>query len=830
MQNSINIGIDLGTSNSVICKFIQGEVKVFNNPQDYGRCTLPSVVGFRKDRIIVGSKAKEYMEKEPLDVKKSFKRKMGTTESYKIKSLNDSRTPVELSALVLKELKTFVVPNENIDSAVITIPASFDTLQSNATKKAGLLAGFKQVVLLQEPIAASLAYANIGKRNLEDGQWLVYDLGGGTFDVALIKINDGEMKVVDHEGDNYLGGIDFDNLIVEKIIIPRINERYKFSDLESAIKSESNKLNAQYYVLSHRAEVAKIDLSVKLSTEIIVDGFEDKDGEEVDFEITITRSEFNNLIKPFIEKTTNLIKEILTRNSLVPSDIQFTLMVGGSTFIPYVRQQVKEVIQTKINCEVDPTTAVAIGAAYYASTKTKELEILSELIVYPIFIKAVFPNVSKEKEEYFAARITGGTDGLYYRITRNDQGFDSGLKRLSERISEDLPLVDNTFNSFNFMVYDEQNNTVETNFKSFGINSGYGISGQPLPDDICLEVDDLDNPGETKLELIFQRNTPLPAKTVKTKTLTKTIFQGNDEDVIRINVLEGSHQNTPEANKCLGIMTISGRQLKRDVLKGSDIEITIEISESRDIITSAYLNMADQEFKQPFKGQDRHTNIDKLQIEVVKLENSLEEEISSAVEEEFYEKANELTEIKKQIETIKEATLTMPLDDVTDKKYQLEDKKRSIAQKLFNLTKDKKFLALQKEYFQVKQECYDQLVDYGNDYEMKRYNDLVSFEQTFMTSSNMLKLKQIIDQLNSLSFSVLLRVPEYLQSIFSDIVQNKVSKLNNQAQGRSLIEAGNLAVTTQNWVRLREIVFGLWDLMPRNVQDEIVKENSVGYY
>ncbi len=175
---------------------------------------------------------------------------MGTSESFPVKSLNQSKTPIELSAQVLKELKTFVNTGDTLDAVVITIPASFDTIQSNATKEAGMQAGFKQVVLLQEPIAASLAYANMKKeKEMQEGQWLVYDLGGGTFHVALVKIKDGEMKVLDHEGDNFLGGADFDNLIVEKFIIPKLYENYKFSDLEDKMKSASGKFNAVYYKL-----------------------------------------------------------------------------------------------------------------------------------------------------------------------------------------------------------------------------------------------------------------------------------------------------------------------------------------------------------------------------------------------------------------------------------------------------------------------------------------------------------------------------------------------------------------------------------------------------
>ena len=230
---------------------------------------------------------------------------MGTTESFKVKSINLSKTPIELSAEVLKELKGFVHSGESFDAAVITIPASFDVIQSNATKEAGYLAGFKQVILLQEPIAASLAYANKHKeRDLENGQWLVYDLGGGTFDVALIKIKDGEMKVLDHEGDNFLGGADFDNLIVEKFVIPFMDKNYKFNNLENELKSESlnPKRNALYLQLLYLTEQAKISLSNKTSAEIPLENISDDSNEELNTSMDITRSEFESLIKDEIDR------------------------------------------------------------------------------------------------------------------------------------------------------------------------------------------------------------------------------------------------------------------------------------------------------------------------------------------------------------------------------------------------------------------------------------------------------------------------------------------------------------------------------------------------
>lgn len=828
MENTINFGIDLGTTNSAIAKFITGEVKIFKNPNGWKE-TLPSVVSYRKNSIIVGDKAKEFLERDPKSVVGIFKRKMGTTESFKIKAINESRTPIELSAQVLKELKTFVNTGEAIDSVVITIPASFDLIQSNATKEAGYQAGFKQVVLLQEPIAASLAYANMKKsKELGDGQWLVYDLGGGTFDVALIKIKDGEMKVIDHEGDNFLGGSDFDNMIVEKFLIPKICEQYSFENLEEEMKSASGKHNAKYYVLLRRAEEAKVLLSAKSSADVVIDGFEDDNGNEVDMEITITRSEFNELIRPAIDGTIEMIKTILTRNSLKSMDLEFTLMVGGSTYIPNVRQRVEEILQIPANCEIDPTTAVAIGAAYYAATKQKEI-INSDKPKkqVSISIKASYNKASKEKEELFAARITGNTDGLYYKIVRQDGGFDSGLKKLSERINEDLPLVENAYNFFTLTLYDGQNNIVETDIDPIGINSGFGISGQPLPEDICLEVDDYDNPGFTRLELIFPRNTVLPTKRTKTYPLNKTIIKGSEDEVIRVNVLQGSHLSLSEANKSIGYIKITGKQLTKDISKGSDIEITISISESQDLTIAAYLNMADQEFKETFNPKERHTPIDLLKSQVIDLSEKLDEEIEQATEKEDYETAGALNKLKKQMDTVAEETEGLTSDDVTDKRYQLEDKKRKIAQEIDTATKHKRLQKVKEHYLDVKDQCKNLLEEGGNDHERKIYNDLVSQEEAFLSTNSPVKIQEKSDELHSIIHQINWRNPDFLTEIFN-WVKGEQPKMNDQAQAKSHIDAGRFALESQNWDRLKEINFKLIDLLPRDAKEQFTTKIGFG--
>ncbi len=424
MTRMINFGIDLGTSNSLVAKFDKGQVEVFKNPNGFKE-TLPSIVGFRNDRILVGEQARAYVERDPKSVASRFKRKMGTTETMKIRSIGASKTPVELSAYILKELKHFVHTGEQLDAVVITIPASFDTVQSNATKEAGLMAGFKSVVLLQEPIAASLAYANKERNvDLKNSQWMVYDLGGGTFDVALVRIIEGELTVVDHEGDNYLGGTDLDALIVEKIIVPELEKRGRFPNLLDRMKSESGKYNRLWYALIFKAEEAKIELSTKTATEIdlgSIRDIEDDEGKTMDSVITVSRSDFEGQIKAAIDGTAEMMKKLLVRNSLQPQDLQFILMVGGSTYIPYVRNRVGEVMGIRVNTGIDPTNAVAIGAAYFAGTSEWRADVREERkTVAPgaLRIRAAYNKTSQEKEEVFTAKIEGVTAGMQYRSHR----------------------------------------------------------------------------------------------------------------------------------------------------------------------------------------------------------------------------------------------------------------------------------------------------------------------------------------------------------------------------------------------------------------------------
>jgi len=430
----------------------------------------------RPERILIGDKAREYLTKDAINVFSGFKRKMGTDEKYYVVNIDENVTPIELSTLVLKELKKFVSPTDTVAAAVITIPASFDSMQSNATLNAGKEAGFKEVYLLQEPIAACLAFFNetASIANQKTGNWLVYDLGGGTFDVALVKQMDDQLKIVDHEGNNFLGGMDFDFAIIDKIIVPAIIKQTGIENFEEEFRDKYGKYEMLYYEVMYYAEEAKKELSQ--SPIAVIDFSATLDEKRYDFYIEIKREELDEIFLPLVNETIQLLKRVLQNNKLEPEEINAIILVGGSTYLPIVKEQLSLQTGIELNYSIDPTTSVAVGAAHYAANKFYEpsvndnaiskKKIVDDLLAglgleqINLNIDLNYSRSSRDTEELLLINTSGEYEQKTYRITRSDGGFDTGLVALKPKKTEFLPLIQGVSNLFNFSIYDSDNNEI----------------------------------------------------------------------------------------------------------------------------------------------------------------------------------------------------------------------------------------------------------------------------------------------------------------------------------------------------------------------------------
>jgi len=363
------IGIDLGTTNSCAAVLEAGVPKIIPNPE--GGRTTPSVVAFKKGEKIVGESAKRQALTNPNTVS-SIKRKMGTDEKVKLEG--KEYTPEQISAMILSYIKDYAEAylGEKVDKAVITVPAYFEDAQRQATKNAGKIAGLEVERIVNEPTAAALSYG-LEKENAHT--ILVYDLGGGTFDVSILELGDGVFEVKSTNGNNHLGGDDFDERIIDYLI--------KEFKKENGIDLTKDKMAMQR--LKEVAEKAKKDLSGMVSTQVsapfIAKG---DDGEPVHLDMTLTRAKFEDLISDLVESTIEPVRKAIKDAKMTKKDIDKILLVGGSTRVPLVYETITKELGKEPSREVNPDEAVAMGAAIQGGVISGDVNDIVLLDVTPL--------------------------------------------------------------------------------------------------------------------------------------------------------------------------------------------------------------------------------------------------------------------------------------------------------------------------------------------------------------------------------------------------------------------------------------------------------------
>ncbi|MBQ9425635.1 MAG: molecular chaperone DnaK [Erysipelotrichaceae bacterium] len=343
------IGIDLGTTNSCVSVMEGKDVKVITNPE--GNRTTPSVVAFKDGEIIVGDAAKRQVVTNK-DSVSSIKRKMGSNEKVHVNGKD--YTPQEISAMILQYMKKYAEDylGEKVDKAVITVPAYFNDAQRQATKDAGKIAGFDVERIINEPTAAALAFG-IDKTDKEQ-KVLVFDLGGGTFDVSILDLADGTFEVLATAGDNHLGGDDFDNVVVDWMAD-------EFKKAHHGIDLKADRMSLQR--LKEAAEKAKKDLSSMVQTHISLPFISADESGPLHLDLDLTRANFDKMTKHLVDRTVGPVRQALKDSGLSPADIDEVLLVGGSTRMISVQEAVKAELGKEPNRSVNPDEVVAMGAA-----------------------------------------------------------------------------------------------------------------------------------------------------------------------------------------------------------------------------------------------------------------------------------------------------------------------------------------------------------------------------------------------------------------------------------------------------------------------------------
>ena len=607
----IDYGIDLGTTNSSICRMEKGEPVVIKT--DTLKDTLPSCVSInKKGSIKVGDGAYNTMKSDKRRATKSwkteasntyieFKRTMGTDTKYICSNIGREYSSEELSSEVLKTLKSFVT-DEVFRSVVITVPAKFTVGQKTATIEAAKMAGFDHCELLQEPIAASFAYGLSSEQ--KNGIWMVFDFGGGTFDAALLKVEDGIMQVFDTAGDNYLGGKDLDAAIVENIIIPYLKENYSID----GILADKEKNAVLRDAMKTYAEDVKNQLSFKDSEDILSnlgDLGEDEDGEEIELDLTVTQQQVFDAMRPVFQKAVDVCKELMKRNNLNGSDLNNLILVGGPTHSPLIRQMLREQITPNVDTSIDPMTAVATGAALYASTKDADVK-ESDIEVGTIKLDIGYEATSVEQTEWVSVKLDKAGSGSFcpakvmVELVRGDNAWSSGKTEIDEMGNViETNLVEGKPNAFSVVCYNEKGDQLSCFPSGITIIQGSKVSSAPLPYNIGIAIwDDHKEKAVFKAATGLEKNKPVPAVgVVNGLSTSKQLRPGLASDLLTVPIYQC--EDDPEAGRTAALyeyvadVIVTGEEVESLIPENSPVDITLKVDSSEQMMMDIYFPSAD---------------------------------------------------------------------------------------------------------------------------------------------------------------------------------------------------------------------------------------------
>lgn len=808
----VHIGIDLGTTNSSIA--INGGSGVELARNIFGDESTPSVFGVDKaGNYVVGKKAYERLYKsvsseESGNYKGEVKRLMGTSDTIRINRLNKDLTPEEISAEILKSLKGDALrahPNLPSYAAVITVPALFETMQNEATKRAGKLAGFDHVILVQEPIAAAIAY---GFERHTDETWLVYDFGGGTFDAAVISSQDGMLSVLGHYGDNFSGGKDIDNLIVEEIIKPRLQQAYDLVNFDKA------RYFTAHAKLKAIAENAKIELTSfdQVSVDIEGLGVCSTDGRDVELTFILTRSELEQTIAPLVDKTIESAQRAIADAGLSCSDISKTILVGGTTLIPYVRKRIEEGIGAPIDTSVNPLTIVAQGAATYALGQQVPSDIVAAHRTPTTFdaleLELNYDALTADADQLITGTLAGSiTEGCFIQIASESGRFSSG--RIPVRNGSFYCTVDHEMGKttrYNLRLFDPQGNTLAIHPSSFTVTQGITIGGAPLSHGIGVVYSEF-SPDGTPVEacdLYFDRDRIPPLEEVRSYRTARELKHGQT-NALPIKVYEGDSEN-PDLNLVLTRLEIKGDALPYDLPKNTDIDITISIDESRNLSVEAYIPDIDLELDA--RVDMSYQEIDERSIfhDLEKQQALVDEAAEYAPHDEIRQISQEIRRTKHQLETNKD----------TDSKLKAVRDTRAIKEQVAGLRSRFAIARTSHELDAVYQDA-QQFLEMMNNDDRRRYAPLVG--SLYMEGLQAIKngseaeTNRIIEQMRSLVSEMLSTQPDWWIAFLKQLSRDMSAFTDYQSAQQHVNEAWR-AVQFNNFEALKTHVMTLISLMP----------------
>lgn len=818
-RNKIDYGIDLGTTNSAISRMEKGEPIVIKT--DVLKDTMPSCISVnKKGSIKAGDSAYNTMKQDKRRATKSwhkgasntyveFKRTMATDTKYSCTNLNKDFSSEELSAEVLKTLKSFVT-DETFGSVVITVPAKFTVNQKTATMEAAKLAGFKHCELLQGPIAAAMAYGVTAEE--KNGLWMVFDFGGGTFDAALLKVEDGIMRVFDTEGDNYLGGKNLDYAIVDNLLVPYLQKNYAIdSYLQDAEKKEVLRDAMKTY-----AEDAKNQLSFKDHEDIISnlgDLGEDEEGEEIELDLTLTQGQVFDVMRPYFQKAVDICKNLVQRNNINGAQISKLILVGGPTHSPLIRQMLKEQVTPNVDTSIDPMTAVATGAALYASTMDAEITD-EDIQVGTIKLEVNYESTTVEMTEFIPVSLATGSSlsKVFVEFIRGDKAWSSGKVEIdSNGDVVEVNLLEGKANSFNIVCYDDKGNTLPCFPSEITIIQGSVVGAAPLPYNIGIATWNEDKRrGVFRMAKGLEKNKPLPATGVVNDLKTSNQLRpGLESDVLTIPIYQVDDFAEAEGKSAslyehVADVVITGDDVDTLITENSLVDVTLKVDSSEQMKLEVHFLATDTTVEKVLDTSKKHTMLDastEIKKGFAEAESGIEILSDSGIS---------VSDLQEELASIR-----------TDNENTME--KKEVLNHLRELLRKIEKLDANTEWQRVEQELreeFDRLEkaqnELGNDKSAQLVNQLRTQADNAIRAKDVQVGHELLEQINSLFFQLTM-IYQCMGLIRSCNDRFVTIRWKDSSRARQLVNRGMEQISSNPTTEgLQQIAAELIGLMPQD--------------
>ena len=599
VRQTVDFGIDLGTTNSAVAVMTSDDGPAVLRNNNRRELTPSAVYVDKAGALHVGDSARNRIERNPRDVATEFKLRMGVRgAAQQFPASGRAMSPAELSAEVLKSLARDVRRelDEPLDAAVITVPAAFELDQNDATVRAARLAGIEAVTLIQEPSAAAWAYGRHSRD--EEGFWLVYDFGGGTFDAAVVRVEDGEFLVVHHEGDNFLGGKLVDWALVEEVLIPALVGRH---DGFAGIGREDPRWAAALARLKLAAEQAKVELSDVDSVEVDLEL--DGDAGRVEFGCRVDRADLDLAFAPLYARSLNLCRTALAHAGLTPPDLDRVLLVGGTTLLPVLRERLAHPIDglgVPLDFSIDPVTVVAQGAAIFASTRRRTRTAPVAAAPSEVVVQLEFEPVGIDLDPFVAGRLQSPatTDWTGHTVEFADAGaqppWRSGALPVDAggAFTTRLRARERATSSFELTANRPDGSALPVRPDALSYRHEPGAIGRGTTASHSLGV----ALASDEVVWLIGKGTELPARSPRTVLYTTVeIDKAADRGVLRLPVVQGERARA-NRNTQVGALELRPTDVRHDLRRGSEVEVMLWMDDSQRVEATAYVPVLDAEF------------------------------------------------------------------------------------------------------------------------------------------------------------------------------------------------------------------------------------------